>query len=103
MCFCGVTALLYSSLHITFTSLSAKQIGIVTAALMCNPVVMTQLFTFYNDLYLYLEYLALCALAIILWKKRNENLSLQLSYWIMAGVVTVLAVNTKFTHFFLLS
>lgn len=70
---------------------------------MCNPVVMAQLFTFYNDLHLYLEDIALCALAIILWKKRNENLSLQLSYWIMAGVVTVLAVNTKFTHFFLLS
>lgn len=103
MFFCGVMALVYSSLRITFMSLTAKQACIVAAALLCNPVVLAQLFTFYNDQYLYLEDIALCALSIIIWKKRDKNLGQQLPFWLMAGGVTVMAVNTKFTHFFFAS
>ena len=103
MFFCGVTALLYASLRITFTALTAKRAWIVTAALMCNPAVLSQLFTFYNDQYLYSEAISLCALATIIWNKRRERISGLIPFWLMAGGVTVLAVNTKFTHFFFAS
>ena len=103
MFFCGVATLLYASLRITFPALTPKRAWIVTAALICNPAVLSQLFTFYNDQYLYSEAISLCALATIIWNKRREGISGLIPFWLMAGGVTVLAVNTKFTHFFFAS
>lgn len=65
-------------------------VAIVTAA---NPVVVTQLFTFYNDYALYC--LAAILLAAFFGIKRGDKMSA-----VIAACATILAVNTKFTHFF---
>lgn len=89
-------SLSFCAISKSFALLSKKQVLIATLILMLNPVVLSQLFTFYNDFYLYLESISLVSLFIILYKS-EENCSL---YYFMLLTATLLAVNTKFTHFF---
>lgn len=96
--FIGVWCLLYSAIRTTFYYFTTRQCGIISAVLMLNPVVLSQLFTFYNDFFLYLEVISLISLFLLVLSKHRHK-SLASLYW-MLGAVTVLAINTKFTHFF---
>lgn len=94
--FFATFSLSFCGLYKSFASLSKKQVLIATFVLMLNPVVLSQLFTFYNDSYLYLECVSLVSLFILLYKSEG-NRSV---YYFMLLTVTLMAVNTKFTHFF---
>lgn len=96
MFFFATSALAFVALKKSFMMLSLRQIFIVVFVLMSNPVVLSQLFTFYNDAYLYMETISMIALFII-WRKDCENRGI---YDIMLLSVTIIAVNTKFTHLF---
>lgn len=95
----GVWCIAYNAIKNVFEKLSKKQLVIVTSVLVLNPVVLGQLFTFYNDLYLYMEIIALVAvltLSISEYKDRRKDYV----YMFMLFAITILSVNTKFTHFF---
>lgn len=92
--FSGVYAILYCTISSLFIGLNRKNALIITTAFMLNPVVIAQLFTFYNDAYLYLETIAMISLAMLLFRYGNMKL------WLALFFLTILSVNTKFTHFF---
>ncbi|MBR5435791.1 MAG: hypothetical protein IK120_02895 [Muribaculaceae bacterium] len=66
---------------------------IIALVIAANPVAM-QVFTFYNDYTLYCE-IAILLASFIGIAKRGE-----VADWIVAISVTILAIGTKFTHFF---
>lgn len=96
MFFFSTIALAFAALRKTFPELSSKQIAIAVFVLMSNPVVLSQLFTFYNDAYLYMEVISMIALFMI-WHKNSGKTFI---YSLMLISVTLMAVNTKFTHLF---
>lgn len=96
-----VNFILYiSSLLIFYETLrsygNSKTVSLSASVMMgCNPVVVTQLLTFYVDYAIFCELLILCSIfALILKSPFNRIL------WVYTFFVTVIAINTKFTHFF---
>ncbi len=69
----------------------------VTILLSCNPVVIGQLFTFFNDFAIYCELVILVSVFALIVPSADKKNSLYL--WGIAVAITILAINTKFTHF----
>lgn len=88
--------LVFAYLRKIYTGIDNRKLLIVTLILTLNPVVLSQILTFYNDLYLY------PGLLILFFALLSNYLSKTKSRidWTIALMVTVLLINTKFTHFF---
>ena len=68
---------------------------ITTAALMLNPVIAGQIFTYLNDHYLYCGFLNFCVIALMLQDNRLQSVAN-----LLLAATILMMVNTKFTHFF---
>lgn len=79
--------------------LSNNHILIVTIILIINPVVLSQITTFYNDLFLYPGLVVLFLSLLDAYKNCRGN-SISWFDWIIALMFTAILINTKFTHFF---
>lgn len=74
----------------------SKNLHILIAACICaNPVVTSQIFSFYNDYALYCFIVIDLSLFIILLNSKFWTLTL-----LRMGMATILAADTKFSHFF---
>lgn len=91
----GCAFILTGTLQVLFPSLSGRRLAVCVSMLMANPVCLLQAFTFYNDYALYLELVIItCAFGLI-FNHKDTTIG-----WITAAMATVIAINTKFTHFF---
>lgn len=68
---------------------------LITACICANPVVTSQLFSFYNDYALYCLIIINLSLFIFLLNSKSRTLPL-----LGMGMATILAADTKFSHFF---
>lgn len=100
MFFVGVGCTLWVAIAGNFPGLSRQKISVCTIALMCNPMVLAQLLTFYNDQYLYLEIAGMFAAASIISSGCVTQKYTGVLLLFVLGALTIVAVNTKFTHFF---
>lgn len=93
--FAGAAFFLTGTLRTLFPALSPRRLTLCVFVLMANPVCLSQIFTFYNDYALYLELLIItCSFGLILKEERTDIA------WTIAALVTIIALNTKFTHGF---
>lgn len=75
-----------------------RKIIVLALILNLNPVTLVQIFTFYNDLFLYPGILVMTLSFICLYQKDNTK---QINIlWILNGMISIILINTKFTHFF---
>lgn len=94
----GAAVLLVAGgLQSVFPSLSAKRSWIVALLFGANPVVITQMFTFYNDYALYCVLVIVAVMMLLLYR---DGWSWQ--WAVLALLATMIGMVTKFTHGFYL-
>lgn len=95
----GVWCLCVSALKACVPSLNRKARIVVSLFLVLNPVVVGLVLTHYNDHFLYLELLGIVSV-FCLWIASTRTVSPRWVLPALAFSLTVIAINTKFTHFF---
>jgi hypothetical protein len=87
----------WAAVRRSFAALSNKRVWIVTLLFGANPVLLTQVLTFYNDYALYCCALIVGAMMLLIYR---EGWSLQ--WGSIATMATMIGMVTKFTHGFYL-
>lgn len=78
-----------------FPQMSARRRWIVAVLFAANSVSVAQVFTYYNDYALYCCLLIVMSMFLLIYRCGGG-----LHAWILASVATMIAMGTKFTHFF---
>lgn len=78
-----------------FPGLNRRHRWLVSLLFAANPVVVAQSLTFYNDYALYCCLVILVAMFLYIYNDIDTKVT-----WFVAAMVTMLAIGTKFTHFF---
>lgn len=91
----AAACLLWHALETAVPSVSRRWSIAVTAVAMLNPVLIWQLFSAYNDYALWLETIAAVSCFVLICQRPRAAMP-----YVLLGAVTVISINTKFTHFF---
>lgn len=78
-----------------FTGMGRRRRWLVAVLFAVNPVVVAQTLTFYNDYALYCCLVILVAMFTYIYKGLDGKIT-----WMVATMATMIAIGTKFTHFF---
>lgn len=89
--------LAYSLICRIWKRLGRARATIVATILIVNPVALCQVFTFYNDIYLYPGLVVMVLLMIRIYRQKDRRCTV---CWIAATMISCVLINIKFSHFF---